>query len=214
MQLHVPVGDLSAIDQVAAIAPIEQFHPSSSDHRPAACCRIAHGPRTIYLRYEVTDKYVRCVHQGYQSSVWRDSCVEFFVQPKPDHGYFNFETNCGGQLLLKYIKDPFRDAHNVVQNTKDVPQSHIADLIVHASLPVPYESKGDEEVKWWVTVTIPIDFMQKYVGPLADLSGQTWRANFFKCGDDTPKPHFGSWASIGEKMEFHQPDKFGKLIFD
>jgi hypothetical protein len=146
--------------------------------------------------------------------VWTDSCAEFFVQPKPGEGYFNFETNCGGQLLLYYIKNPYRDAANVMQNTTPVKASQVTDVQVLSSLKVPYESVGDELVNWWVTVTIPIDFMQEYVGPIADLSGQTWRANFYKCGDETPKPHFGSWSSIGEKLEFHQPNKFGTLLFE
>lgn len=214
MQLSIPRGYLSTIHQSAAVAQITSFHPNSSDHRPITAFRVVHGPRSISIRYDVQDKYVRCVRTGYQSHVFRDSCVEFFVQPKPDSGYFNFETNCGGSMLLKYIKNPVRDENGVVLNVKDVTPEQAAGIRIESSLKAPFESKGDEPINWWVTIHIPIDFMQDYVGPIADLSGQTWRANFFKCGDETPKPHFGSWAPIGEKLEFHQPDRFGTLIFE
>jgi len=214
MQLGIPRGDLSTIQDKAAIAQIMEFHPKSSDHRPTTTFRVVHGPRSISIRYDVQDRYVRCVREGFQSLVFKDSCVEFFVQPKPDSGYFNFETNCGGSMLLKYIKDPVRDANDVVLNTKDVTPAQSAGIFVKSSLRAPFESEGDKPFHWWVTIHILIDFMQDYVGPIADLNGQTWRGNFFKCGDETPKPHFGSWAPIGEKLEFHQPDKFGTLIFE
>jgi hypothetical protein len=40
--------------------------------------------------------------------VWKDSCVEIFLQPKPDAGYFNLEMNAGGAHLCCYIEDPER----------------------------------------------------------------------------------------------------------
>ena len=48
------------------------------------------------------DQYVRCTHRTYGDPVYRDSCVEFFIQPKPGRGYFNFEFNCGGAFLCNY----------------------------------------------------------------------------------------------------------------
>ena len=42
-------------------------------------------------------------------------------------------------------------------------------------------------------------------------SGQVWRANLYKCGDQTSHPHWASWAPIGEALNFHQPGFFGGL---
>lgn len=214
MEVTIPRGEFSGVDSSSTMITIGHFHPQGTEHKPLTTCRLSHGPRTIHLRWDVQDRYVRAVHKGFQSSVWKDSCVEFFVQPKPDSGYFNFETNCGGELLLRYIKDPWRDEHDVVMNVRDVKAEEVKDVKIESALHVPFASKGDEPIHWWLRLSIPIDFMQNYVGPLGDLSGQTWRANFFKCGDATPMPHFGSWASIGEKLEFHQPDKFGAIVFE
>jgi hypothetical protein len=37
-------------------------------------------------------------------------------------------------------------------------------------------------------------------------------ANFYKCGDETPEPHFLSWNPIDlPKPNFHVPQFFGQL---
>ncbi len=46
-----------------------------------------------------------CVRTQDMDDIWKDSCVEFFVQPKPGRGYFNFEFNCGGAMLGSHITD-------------------------------------------------------------------------------------------------------------
>jgi hypothetical protein len=46
------------------------------------------------------------------------------------------------------------------------------------------------------------------------LSGQAWRGNFYKCGDETSHPHWGMWAPIREGFTFHQPRFFGTLHFE
>jgi hypothetical protein len=47
---------------------------------------------------------MRSVATQYQEMVCYDSCVEFFVQPEPHLGYFNFEFNRGGTMLIYYIE--------------------------------------------------------------------------------------------------------------
>jgi hypothetical protein len=47
------------------------------------------------------------------------------------------------------------------------------------------------------------------------LKGKTCRANFYKCGDDLPEPHFLSWNNIiADKPDFHLPQYFGTLTFE
>ena len=55
--------------------------------------------------------------------------------------------------------------------------------------------------------------MEPYIGTIGDVRGQTWRGNFYKCGDHTSHPHWASWSPIGEQLDFHQPEFFGELRF-
>ena len=71
---------------------------------------VVHDGRAIHGIFQVQDRYVRCVRKEYHSEVWKDSCVEFFAEPKPGRGYFNFEFNCGGAFLCNHIVDPARTA--------------------------------------------------------------------------------------------------------
>ena len=90
----------------ANVLKVKWFHPNSSDHRPQTQAKLLHDGRHVYIMFHVRDRYVRAVRTEFQSEVWLDSCVEFFVQPKESGGYFNFEVNCGGAMLVYYIERP------------------------------------------------------------------------------------------------------------
>src|SRR5882672_5495923 len=81
---------------------IAHFRPESSSHRPKTFVKLLYSHDALHGIYQVHDRYVRCVRSNYFDEVWKDSCVEFFAQPKPDRGYFNFEFNCGGAFLCSY----------------------------------------------------------------------------------------------------------------
>ena len=47
------------------------------------------------------------------------------------------------------------------------------------------------------------------------FDGKRMTANFYKCGDELPTPHFISWAPIEWKEpSFHRPEFFGELVFE
>ena len=207
-------ADLESIDwSQALLARVEHFHPHGSDHRPTTDVRVLHDDEALYVRFDVQDRYVisRCTQ--YQDPVWRDSCVEFFAQPRADKGYFNFEINCCGVLLASYIEDPTRLPDGVINKCVRLPIELGSRLTVRSSLTGPIAKEIEADVAWWLEYRLPLAIMEPYLGPLGEVSGQTWRGNFFKCGDKTSHPHWAAWSPIGERLDFHQPDRFGELIF-
>jgi hypothetical protein len=48
--------------------------------------------------------------------------------------------------------------------------------------------------------------------PFTIEKGNLWRANFYKCGDDTSHPHWAAWSPVDE-LNFHLPRCFGRLGF-
>ncbi len=66
--------------------------------------RLCYSAHYLYVCFEVEEKRVRARHTRFQDPVYKDSCVEFFVDPFPDHGlgYLNFETNAAGALLAAF----------------------------------------------------------------------------------------------------------------
>jgi hypothetical protein len=196
----------------SAAAPISvaSFHPRSSDHRPTTGAKLLHDERHLYAAFRVADRFVRSVHTAYDSDTYKDSCVELFVQPAGAAGYFALEVNCGGAFSLRYIEDPTRTANRFAKWTT-VDASLAATIRVARSAPAVVEPEVAGPLDWWLELAWPLAVMAPYCRVDRPLGGQRWRANVFKCGDETSHPHWASWAPIGEALNFHQPALFGEL---
>lgn len=193
---------------------VGSFHADGSDHRPDTRVKMVYdADATLHLLYRVEDCYVRSVRTERQQSVCLDSCVEFFMWPKPDSGYINFEMNCGGTFLSKYYADPFATVAERHKTSVRMDADVLDNVIVCTTMPPVVEPELTEPTTYFVRLTVPIRVIESKLGTLTPLAGQTWRANFFKCGDETSHPHWGSWNPIGDVLSFHQPATFGEIVF-
>lgn len=190
---------------------IDSFCPESSEHRPLTQCKILYNATGLRGIFRVYDQYVRCIHTGFQSEVYKDSCVEIFVQPQAAGGYFNFEFNCGGAMLATYVTDPTR-INGRVKECKPLSLDDDRLITRFSSLAQMIEPEIATPVTWFLEFMIPFAVLETYTGKLGSISGQTWRANFYKCADETSHPHWGAWAPLKER-NFHNPDSFGSLQF-
>ncbi len=206
-----PVSD-KPMPQGLDCAEIRHFHSRSSGHHPKATASVGYNASSLHVFFRVDDRYVVCRHTEYQSPVCTDSCVEFFVQPKADKGYFNFEVNCGGCLLLGYIEDPERTPDGFKKCTR-VPWEEARAIRIQHSMPETVLPEREDPVVWTIQYAIPFALFERYVGTLGPVAGQTWRGNFYKCADASSHPHWAAWAPIGDELNFHQPRYFGTLRF-
>jgi hypothetical protein len=191
---------------------IRHFRPESSDHRPQTSARLLYDAKGIYGIFRVQDRYVRCVRTEYLDEVWKDSCVEFFAQPRPDRGYFNFEFNCGGAFLCSYITNPERTPDGFKEFTR-LPASIGQTIQARSSLPRRIDPEITTPVVWTLRFFIPFALFEHCLGPLGAIAGQVWRGNFFKCAEEISHPHWAAWAPVDE-FNFHRPNCFGNLRFD
>ena len=196
---------------VAETITLDSFHPKSSGHRPKTEARVVYDEDGLYVAFHVADRYVRACATQSQASVCFDSCVEFFVQPRPGAGYFNFELNCIGTILAHYV-DTSKPAKKEENHSAVTPEL-LREVRIESSLRGPIETEITTPLEWTIAWFIPRKIFEHYVGPLGSFAGQTWRANFFKCADATSHPHWGSWSSIGEEFRFHQPARFAPIRF-
>src|SRR5262245_61841961 len=125
---------------------VGHFRPESSDHRPKTQVRLLHDGKVIHGIFRVEDRFVRCTRTSYQSEVWKDSCVEFFAQPRLHSGYFNFEFNCGGAFLCCHIVNPERTENGFKDFTR-ISEAIGSQVRVTSSLP----QKTDPEITGPVT---------------------------------------------------------------
>lgn len=197
----------------AGTLDINHFRPESSPHRPRTQARLLYTPDALFASFRVDDRYVRCINTDYQGPVYRDACVEFFVEPRPGLGYFNFEMNCGGALLLRHITNPDRTGGELAAFTS-VPWQLASKTEVYHSMPKTVDPEIADPVTWIVQYRIPIALFEAYAGPVGDPAGQTWRGNFYKCAENNSHPHYASWSRIGGALNFHQPQYFGGIHFE
>jgi len=211
-------GDWSgATWQKAEELRVDTFYPLNAKpdpaaHRPDTRARVLYDDRGVYVHFLVDDRYVRCIETQYHGKVWEDACAEFFVQPKAERGYFNFEINCGGTLLLSYHENP-QWKGPVEREGESVPWELASQVKIFHTMPKTVDPEIAEPVKWQIEYFIPYSIFETYIGPLGDVAGQTWRANFYKCAENNSHPHWASWSPIYGKVDFHQPEYFGEIRF-
>ncbi len=172
-------------------------------YHPLTAFSIAHSGTHIYIDFFVRCNYLRAVNYKNNSDVYQDSCVEFFVAPKGDTPYWNFEFNCIGTI---HAARRF-DRHNGELLSDD-------DLARVRRLP-SCGTRPFEEVEglfsWNLVVAIPLDLIGlEYTGQPIAIKG-----NFYKCADATSHPHYLSWSPIDTPQpDFHRPEFFGDIVLE
>jgi hypothetical protein len=175
-------------------------------YRPKVEARLCWSPAFLYVRFRVGESRVRVRYTKFQDPVYKDSCVEFFIDVFPEArlGYINFETNAAGTLLSAFGPDR---SHRTPLWPEDLAGFDAAPSI---SGPVDGEFGASE---WRLEYRIPLALFRKLYGQEV-RPGHRAAANFYKCGDETERPHYGAWSPVGTPTpDFHRPEFFGELVF-
>jgi Carbohydrate-binding family 9 len=174
---------------------------SAFPYKPKVHFSIAHTEGYLFLKYVVSEKAIRAINTEINGSVWEDSCVEFFVK-FDELGYYNIECNCIGTALIGFGK--------LRNNRTRLPNEAIAKIQFSNTLENNPKTKNFD---WTMTLAIPLSVFIHH--KLKNLSGKTAHANFYKCGDKLPEPHYLTWSNIDfVKPNFHLPEFFGHIVFE
>jgi hypothetical protein len=170
--------------------------------RPEVTFNIGYGDDAIFLTFCVKEKHFKAIYQQTNDPVYKDSCVEFFIGFDEDNTYYNFEFNAIGTTLVAY---------GLPDKREQLPASLINNIkSAEGNKTVPGESLLFE---WELSLAIPFSVFYRH--SISTLKGKACKANFYKCGDDLPEPHFLCWNNIiADKPNFHLPQYFGALIFE
>ncbi|MHB8961701.1 MAG: carbohydrate-binding family 9-like protein [Saccharofermentanales bacterium] len=162
-------------------------------YRPVTTARLAMGRDRLAIRMQTDEKPLLARATDMNDDVFRDSCMEFFIQPDiEDPRYINFEFNPLGTLLLGIGRD--RATRSRI--TTDPRRFSIV-------------SRCAEDI-WMLYWEIPFDFLEEF-GWHA-VSG-SFRGNFYKCGEETEHPHLACWNMISlSEPDFHVPAFFGDFV--
>ena len=200
-------GDPSAPWPDAAPLSISHYLWLANNYRPAVEARLLWTPRFLYVRFRVEESRVRVRYTEFQDPVYKDSCVEFFIDAFPGSGvgYVNFETNAIGTLLAAVGPDR--------SHRKPLWPEDLAGFEVRSSVAEPVDgTHGAPE--WTLEYRVPLALFRKLYGREIG-AGCRSAANFYKCGDETEFPHYGAWSPVETPApDFHRPECFGEIVFE
>ena len=164
------------------------------DYKPEARAYVSRDDEGLRVLLCADEPTVSAQVTAFGGPVWRDSCLEFFLQPfGEDPRYVNIEVNAAGAALIGVGPD----------------RNHRREL---EACPTGMEFRvSRHEGRWWaVAYTVPFGWLEGLFGRSLDGRGP-FRGNFYSC-DESIHPHFGSWSPIvAPKPDFHRPDCFGSL---
>ena len=173
-------------------------------YTPEASFKLFHDGANIYLQFEVTEKDLHSKITEDFGEVWTDPCVEMFIAPDCDT-YYNFECTCIGKMLVA--------CHARDKETEKMPLDKLSKIERIPTLGTENFELRKGENSWSIIEIIPVTSLFNH--SIDSWDGKKMRANFYKCGDNLPNPHFLSWNKIDfPRPNFHLPEYFGEIEFE
>lgn len=178
----------------------ESWFQGVSDYRPYCEARLMllEG-QGFLLRMLCREENPRVTVREADGPVFKDSCMEFFVNFAPERSgiYLNMEFNAAPALLCR-----MGESRNDRQN---IPEA----------LPRPELRALKIKDGWGAELLVPFELIEGIYGPCEFKRGSVLRGNFYKCGDETRPPHYGMWSEVISPVpDFHRPEYFGELIIE
>lgn len=197
------ITKVSGAPDWSAIPTLEMAHA----HRDRvegirAFTQVAYNEEALLIHQRAVEQNLRSEEVGPLAAPCKDSCLEFFFCPvEGNERYFNIECNPSCNMYVgtgAHIEDLFRLIPNGLE----------WDEIFGA------RSVRTED-GWELYYEIPYSFIRKFFPDFDPAPGKAIRANCYKCGDLTVAPHWLAWCPIvtREKLSFHWPRDFGRMIF-
>ena len=159
--------------------------------------QLCYDETALYVRQRAWEANIRAEYSAPLSPVHEDSCMEFFFSIADDMRYVNFEINPNACLELGFGPD----RHERVRLCHKAESDTFRPVCVRTP-------DG-----WTAEYRIPLSFLRILYPDFVLRSGVSFRANCYKCGDKTVRPHFLAWNAVETLTpDFHRPDFFGEMI--
>ena len=215
-KLHIPCIEFSLLSDIQAIGSdlrrngvrtrIDKINWSEYSYQPDVLLYAGYTGTHLWLLFQVAGDFFRAKALNDQEAVWKDACVEFFCASgeafekenpvEEDIVYRNFEFNALGTALSAYGTTTHREL---------LSQELMGQIVRFSTMDVTNLPQDGTAFDWEMMVAIPLAL-------LGFQPGSSFRANFYKCGDETKRPHFLSWNRIiSRDPNFHLPRFFGEV---
>ncbi|PVH26717.1 carbohydrate-binding family 9-like protein [Sphingobacterium corticibacter] len=173
--------------------------PAQFSYAPTVRFQAMYSAEFLLLHYAVEEEFVRACAVRHNEAVYEDSCVECFISFDEKKTYFNIEFNLLGTGLIGHRSTIYKEKKRL-----DV------DLVNRVSTFTNVQQIAGKK-NWQMIMAIPFEILGQ---DGTTLSGKSAHANFYKCGDQLPVPHYLSWKPIDTPQPtFHKVEYFGEIVF-
>jgi len=192
----------------AAMLSAFVHHDTRAAARVGTEVRVWYDDAALYLGWTCDDKDIQATLTARDSRFWEEEVVEFFVTAGSLARYFELQWNPLGGTFDAIISNQIGPDGRSQKFEGD--WSYTAKGMTYAvQTEGTVQDSSDRDRRWTVEVRIPFsDLSQPPPKP-----GDVWRANFYRFNRDTgQEPELLSWSPT-VWPGFHQPTRFGYLVF-
>lgn len=193
------ISHISALNDIP-FTEIKSYHwEQACPYRPKTLFKLAFlRSEGFYCVLKCYEENPRAVYTKNDSPVYKDSCVELFLAPLENREeYINIECNSKGVNLCEFGKGR--------QNRL------LLSSLCKERVQVTAFSGSDESGRFWgVSIFVSLSLISDlYKVPREKLFVENFRANIYKCGDETEIPHYIAFSPVtSPALGFHNPDCF------
>lgn len=175
--------------------------PWCDEYRPETFAQLAYQEgKGFWVRMTCRETDPKAVYTQPDDPVCQDSCLEFFADfdPSAQKGYLNCEANSLGTMLLGFG-----------------PQRHGRQRVREMGCPLPKLTAFCTGEFWGWEGFFSLELVEQLWGKKSFAAGETFRANFYKCGDKTEVEHYCVWNRVETpNPDYHRPEYFGWMILE
>lgn len=170
--------------------------------------RLAYDQAALYIGWEISDQDIRATMTDRDSRFWEEEVVEVFLTAGSLNEYFELQWNPLGGVFDAIIRNRLQGDGS--SESIDGDWSWTAEGMSHAvQLKGTPMDTTDADEGWIVEVRIPFSDLRLDTPDPGDV----WRGNFFRMNRDEGGNTEGLCWSPVFQSSFHQPVRFGYLIF-
>ncbi|RYF11182.1 MAG: hypothetical protein EOO42_21645 [Flavobacteriales bacterium] len=175
------IAQLSMILNSYEQQKIDQLSWPEYQYAPKASFVIGYVDDFLCIKYYVCEHTIAATQNLPNSTVYKDTCVEFFIAFDNSDFYYNLEFNCIGTCQAGY--------GNAKTDRIDLDPLVIDQITYQSNIK---KVNGSKTIQWELTLKIPFAVFS-YHHHIEQFKNSRCRVNFYKCGDELPKPHYLSW---------------------
>ncbi|MEM7656579.1 MAG: carbohydrate-binding family 9-like protein [Bacteroidota bacterium] len=159
----------------------------------------------LYVAFHCPDQDIHSTYTKRDEYLWKQEAVEIFIDTDQNpNDYVELEVSPNNILFDSFITDP----KNI-----DVPATIKYDLkTIQTGVQVDgtVNKRKDQDQSWTVEVAIPFAEIAADFHP-DQLADAAWKINFYRINRDASPLLYMAWSPT--QGSFHQPEKFGTIVF-